>query len=188
MMLGGVVPGVVLILAAFSVEPQSSGGYFLRYFNFLSGIFIVIYNYLEYRKPGVLKQKIGADMALVLSGLLVIAQGASSFDPAKGFQPAHLLFLAGSFSIFKGVMFPEAKIRRGFVITGEKVFFRTSLFSKTISINTSDLNSITREKDVITFSDTGNNQTKIDLSGYQNAEEIYHDLQRFVTVAETEKV
>ncbi len=138
LMISQALPGFMLILSVVGTQPDMVGALLLNAFCIIAGSLLVFFSVREYKFPGKGK-KPGIDSVMVFSGLIIIAQGAQVFDAPKGFQPAHLYFLAGAIFIFKGVMFPESKIKRGFIISENSIEFRDSLFKSSIKLSRENL-------------------------------------------------
>lgn len=179
-MMAASVPAFVLISASFNVPAETYGSVILKYFNIVAGVIILAVNYMGYKYPEK-KRILGLDMTLVLSGLLILAQGASSYDPFNGFQPTHLVFMAGTLFIFKGVMLPEAKIKRGFTITENEIIFREKYFSKNVIINRDELIKIIQEKRCFQLLLSNKKIIEINMKDYENTDFIFSELTRLTT-------
>ena len=163
-MISQALPGFVLALSVLGTHPVKVGEYLLNAFCFVSGILVIFFSVREFIFPGKGK-KPGTDMVTVFTGLLVIAQGAQVFDALKDFQPAHLYFLAGTIFIFKGVMLPESKIKRGFTISDIEVTYHKSLFRANVKFPVKDLEAVYLKGNVLQFQYRENEIKTLHLKG-----------------------
>lgn len=149
MMMSTLIPGLILILSVVSSINKNEGILWLKIFSALAGVLVIFASVREFKKPGSSKF-MGADTTTVFTGFLILAQGSNMFNALKGFQPAHGYFLAGFFVIFKGVMVPEKKLQRGFIVTEDEIKFRAS-FVRLKRIPIADLKSIDFANGIINF-------------------------------------
>ena len=149
-MMSTLIPGLVLILSVVSSINKNEGILWLKILSALAGILVIFASVREYKKPGASKF-MGADTTTVFTGFLILAQGSNMFNALKGFQPAHGYFLAGFFVIFKGVMFPEKKMQRGFIVSEDEIKFRASFLRLIKKIPVADLKSIDFANGIINF-------------------------------------
>lgn len=175
MMLSTAMPGAILILSTLSHSAETVGGLLLKIFSIGSGLAVVILSVMEFRKPGS-NRWMGVDMISVLTGFLIIAQGAAAYHPQKDFQPAHLLFLAGFFYIFKGYMFPEAKLKKGFTVNDNEIIFKRSFMSAEKKISRINFKGISMEGNDIIFQMNESENIRISLKGAANQQEIFERL------------
>jgi hypothetical protein len=83
-------------------------------------------------------------------GCVILLEAATRYKPYKGFQPAHLLALAGVITILRGI-FPEKLPRfRRVELTEEGFFARTKPF-RSIKFLWNDLVRIDRSPSTLTF-------------------------------------
>jgi hypothetical protein len=174
LMISTLVPGALLILSSLSPGGSTIGSVLLKIFNITAGGLVVFASVREFRKPGSMKW-FGADMIMVLTGFLIIAQATSAFKLEKGFQPAHLLFVAAAITIFKGVMVPESKINRGCKINGSSIELKVS-FLKTIKFDLSELKQLELIDNKLLFQMQNDTTLHANLNQYANAKEIYDAL------------
>jgi hypothetical protein len=64
----------------------------------------------------------------ISSGIVILLEAASRYKTYKGFQPAHLLALAGVLTILKGVFADKFPRRRRIVLSDKGIFARRSPF------------------------------------------------------------
>ncbi|MDQ3050229.1 MAG: hypothetical protein M3Q95_05030 [Bacteroidota bacterium] len=167
MLISNSLPGFLLVLAVIGNDPGTVGALLFNAFCFISGILVVFFSIQQFRlhwkgNPS------RADMVTVLTGLLLIAQGALIFDAAKEFQPAHLYFIASAMLIFKGVMFPEAKIRRGFIISSDKIAYTSGPFRKNVLLPATNISDVVASGNKIVFHYTGEETTAVKIWGSIN--------------------
>ena len=165
--ISGALPGVLLILSAIEMQTDTMGELLLKLFSILSGGMVVFISFRAYQKPGSARW-LGADMTMVFTGFLILTIGSRSFDAISGFQPAHLYFLTAFMMIFKGVMFPDAKIKRGFLIGKNDILFKKRAFGKSIVIPESHFQDIRANKEILSFMPPSGEPLNIDLTGYEH--------------------
>jgi hypothetical protein len=180
LMVQSVTPAILLILTAVSANSETVGGMLLRVLTLATGFVIIYGSVKDYKSPGSGKW-MGLDTSMMFSGMLLIAQGAWMYKPEKGFQPAHMLFIGASVLIFKGVMFPESKVKAGFEINEKTFSFKRLLFSRTVEIPMNEINSfkLTGDKmDVVLHS--GKHLT-LNLNGFELNPDLVNELNDLVT-------
>lgn len=168
--ISGSLPGLFLMLSAVGMNTNTVGELLLKIFCILSGGMVVFISFKAYQKPGSTRF-LGADMTMVFTGFLILAIGSRAYDISKEFQPAHLYFLTAFLMIFKGVMFPDAKIKRGFLVGSKDVLFKKRAFGQSVVIPETCLAKITVNKEDLTFASPSGEQMNIDLTGYENLNE-----------------
>jgi hypothetical protein len=173
------IPGFVLMLSVTSANPLILLDYLLNGFCFTAGFLVVFFSIREFMYPGKGK-KPGFDTVAVFTGLLVIAQGAQIFNALKGFQPAHLYFIAGFIFIFKGVMLPESKIKRGYIISEHQIIYKRSLIRPTVKLARKNISDIYRKDNTINFSYNDGTTRVINMQGKTGLDEIVSSLQKEV--------
>ncbi len=173
------IPGLLLVISVIGNKPETVGALVLNAFCFLSGILVCFFSVRQYKnhgQPNVSR----ADMVTVFTGLLLIAQGSLIFDAIKGFQPAHMYFIAAAIMIFKGVMFSESKIRRGFIITPGEVTYASGPFRKKVKLSSSYLSDIAASGTKIIFRYNDDKTTQVKVPGSEGtielAEALKHEL------------
>jgi hypothetical protein len=171
MMVSQAMPGFVLAISVAGTDMATVGNFLLNAFCLVSGVLVIFFAVREYKFPGN-GRKPGTDMVTVFTGLLVIAQGSQIFDALKGFQPAHLYFSAGALFIFKGVMLPESKIRRGFIISHDTVVYKRSLFRSSVKISGMDLADIYLTGNTVNFLYKSGDIKMVSLKGEINPDEM----------------
>lgn len=169
-MISSAMPGALLIVSAIGMQTGTVGELLLKLFSLLSGGLVIYISIKDFQKPGS-SRWLGADMTMVFTGFLILAIGSRAFDPMRGFQPAHLYFLTAFLMIFKGVMFPDAKIKRGFLVGKEDIVFRKRAFGQSVVIAAPYLNDIRIVESSISFVPLSGAPLNIDLTGYEMLEE-----------------
>lgn len=167
MMLATAIPGVVLLMSALSSSNETVVLSGIKFFSCIAGLLVVIASVKEFIKPGSVTI-MGVDTITVFTGFLIIALGANMCDALKGFQPAHGYFLAGFITIFKGVMVPERKIRRGFTVMENEISFKKTLFGSPTLIPISGLIKIGYTNNNIHFHYSDTTQKSVSISGSSN--------------------
>jgi hypothetical protein len=124
----------------------------------------------NYRHPGAVRW-LSYDTSFLLSGLMLIIQGGQLFDTVKGIQPAHLFFLVGTLAIFKGTMYPETRIQRGFVVDEKMVRFKKGIFGKGFSVQRELITSIDYQHPEIHLRLQNDKKLIASLKGYEQQEE-----------------
>jgi hypothetical protein len=87
-----------------------------------------------------------------------------------------MLFLAGFFYIFKGYMFPEARMKRGFTVTETEIIYKHSILVADKKIQRVDLIEIVREGDALLFQMKESETIRINLKGTENQQEIFEKM------------
>lgn len=177
MLISNGMPGLLLVLSVIGNDPETVGALVLNAFCFLSGILVFFFSVRQYKKYGQSNPS-RTDMVTVFTGLLLIAQGSLIFDAIKGFQPAHLYFIAAAMLIFKGVMFPESKIRRGFIITPGEITYASGPFRKKVKLSSSNLSDIVASGNKIIFHYTGEKTSQVKIWGSDVNNELANSLKQ----------
>ncbi len=171
LMLANVFPAVAIISTAFSSPMDNTSQILVKVFSILTGVLVIYSSVKSYQKPGPNKL-FGADTGFMFTGFMMIAQGGNMFNALKGFQPAHLYFLAGFILIVKGFLFPDSRIKRGFIIHENEVKFKKSLL---LSSNTVPANSVIDVQYVesnMVFTYPNNHSEKIRVANVSNGSEM----------------
>ena len=179
MMLATAIPGLVLFMSAISSSHETVLLSGIKFFSCLAAIIVVIVSVKEFIKPGS-ASFMGADTITVFTGFLIIALGANMYDAMKGFQPAHGYFLAGFIAIFKGVMVPEKKIKRGFTVSQNEITFKSSLFGKPTKLPIQGLSKIEYAENKIHFFYADKSQQSVKILGSSNGGQMVEALRRFL--------
>ena len=164
------LPGILLIVSALEMNTDTIGELLLKIFSILSGGMVVFISVRAYRNPGSARW-LGADMTMVFTGFLILAIGSRAYDAFRGFQPAHLYFLTAFLMIFKGVMFPDAKIRRGFLVGSKDILFSKRAFGQPLVIPEVNTVHINVNQENISFVSASGETINIDLKGYEHLDE-----------------
>ena len=180
LMIQSVTPAVLLILTAVSANSETVGGMLLRVLTAATGVIIIYGSVKDYKNPGSGKW-MGLDTSMMFSGMLLIAQGAWMYKPEKGFQPAHMLFIGASIMIFKGVMFPESKVKTGFEINEQTLSFKRFLFSRTIEIPMNEINSFKLTGDKMSVILHSGKELALNLNGFELNPDLANELSTLVT-------
>ena len=170
-MVSGAAPGFILAISVIGSDPATVGAFILNLITFIFGALVIFFAIREFKSPGKATQP-GSDMVSVFTGLLLITQGAQMFDALKGFQPAHMYFVAAALFIFKGVMFPESKIKKGYLISGEFISYSISPFKSTIKLPRQHLNDIYKSEKVINFGYAEGVIKTVKMKGVSNLDEM----------------
>ncbi len=179
MMLATAIPGLVLFMSALSSSNETVLLSGIKFFSCIAAFLVIIASVREFLKPGSVTI-MGIDTITVFTGFLIIALGANMYNALKGFQPAHGYFLAGFITIFKGVMVPEKKIKRGFTVTEKEIRFNKSLFSKIVKLPISGLTKIEYSENEIHFYYADNSRQSVSVSGSSNGGQMADAIQKFV--------
>ncbi len=179
MMLATAIPGVVLFMSALSSSNDTVLLSGIKFFSCIAGLLVVIASVREFVKPGSVTI-MGVDTITVFTGFLIIALGANMYDAMKGFQPAHGYFLAGFITIFKGVMVPERKIRRGFTVMENEISFKKTLFGSPTLIPISGLTKIEYSDNKIHFHYADTTQKSVPTSGSSNGAQMAEALNQLL--------
>lgn len=174
-MIARALPGFALIVSVIGTNPATVGAVLLNAFCLISGLLVIGLSIFSYIRPYKIKSP-EPDMVAVLTGLLLITQGTQLFDAIKDFQPAHLYFAAAALFIFKGVMFPGSKIKKGFLISDETVKYSSSPFRKSIVYSSKNLQDISLSGNTIVFRYLTGKIKKVILRGVVNSNEILDSL------------
>jgi len=169
------LPGFALMLSVIGTNPATVGAVLLNAFCLISGLVVTGLSIFSYIRPNRIKSP-EPDMIAVLTGLLLITQGTQLFDALKDFQRAHLYFIAAALFIFIGVMFPGSKIKKGFLISDERVKYSSSPFRKSIVFPIKSLKDISLSGSTIVFSYSTGEIKKVILQGVENSKELLDSL------------
>ncbi len=167
------LPGFLLMLSVIGRRPATVGELLFNVFCFVAGIAVISVAIRSYKLAKVWK---GADTIIVLSGLLLIAQGSLMFDALKGFQPAHLYFITATIFIFKGYLFPASTIRRGFLITDDHIIASITAVKQTVKIERENLEELNLIDDVLNFIFNDGTEITIKMEGVVNKQEVLDSL------------
>lgn len=179
LMVQAVTPAILLILTSLSANSETVGGMLLRIITAATGIVIIYGSVKDYKSPGS-GNWMGLDTSMMFSGMLLIAQGAWMYKPEKGFQPAHLLFIGALVMIFKGVMFPESKVKTGFEIDQRKVVYKRSLFNRKIEIPLNEINSFKITDDKMSVALHSGQNILLNLKGFEFNPDLVNELTALV--------
>ncbi len=174
-MISEALPGLVLTLAAFDGPRVTVLDVLLNGFSFLSGLLIIFFSVKAYKQQGNNK-KFDTDIISVLSGFMVIAQGTQMFDAVKEFQPAHLYFLAGAIFIFKGVMLPVKKTRKGFTISENSIEYKAAPLQSKITLERKGLAEVSNSGNKLNFSYSSGEVSTLYLRGTENPSALVSEL------------
>ena len=86
----------------------------------------------------------------ISGGCVILLEAATRYKPYKGFQPAHLLALAGIITILRGIFAEKFPRFRRVELNEEGLFARTKPF-RSIKFRWSDLMRIDRSPSTLTF-------------------------------------
>ncbi|MBL0341016.1 MAG: hypothetical protein IPP71_08890 [Bacteroidetes bacterium] len=177
-MMSTLIPGFVLILSVLTSFQSNQGLVLLKLFSAIAGFLVVFSSIREDKKPGSTTW-MGTDTITVFTGFLILAQG-SMYHALKGFQPAHGYFLAGFIIIFKGVMVPEKKIKRGFTVTEFTVKFKNSLLMPAKSFPVEGMSKIEFKEDTIYFIYADSSTLSASVKSAANGKEMTKELNEMV--------
>ncbi|HMT30151.1 MAG TPA: hypothetical protein PKD91_12810 [Bacteroidia bacterium] len=179
LMLSTALPGVILMMSAISSKHDTLPLLAIKFFSCLAAFMVIFTSIREFKKPGSYKW-MGADTITVFTGFMIIALGANMYNAFKGFQPAHGYFLAGFITIFKGVMVPEKKIKRGFTVTESEVRFNRSFLSGTKKIPVEGISKIELIGHEIVFKYSNNSEHRISVSKAANGSQMADSLRQLL--------
>jgi hypothetical protein len=106
----------------------------------------------------------------VAAGCVMFVDAVHRYNVHKGFQPAHLLILAGFITILRGIFVTRLPGRRRVVLRDEGVFAHTALF-RTLSLSWSDIQKIERGPFGVVFI-LGNERKRLNLKRIENRTEV----------------
>lgn len=174
-MISLLIPGIVLIVAAVLSPSLTVGELLLRVFSAAAGMIVMYTSFIEFRQPGTVKW-MSIDTMMIYSGLLILVQGTMIFNPYVGIQIAHLFFIVSVLSIFKGVMYPDSRLIRGFLISKDDIKFKLWHFAKTSTVLKTQVEKITLIKNTLNFHLNDKTIHNVDLSDYEQNENVIKEL------------
>lgn len=123
------VPGIILLFSG--LETFSEFGFtpnVMPYISVMVGVAVVRSAIDEFRGH---KSHRKVNWFDISGGCVILIDAATRYKPYKGFQPAHLLILAGILIILRGIFEEKLPKLRRVVLSDEHIFARTSLFHST---------------------------------------------------------
>lgn len=170
-----VFPGLLLVLSVAGSHPEIIGTLLLNVFCIIAGTVVIIFAIRAFlKKASVNKSR--TDMVNVMAGLLLIAQGSLVYNAYRDFQPSHFYFIAAFVLIFKGVMFPESKIKRGFTISDEEIIYTSSPYKAPVKIVKENLETISLEGNRMYFRYLNGTVKIVKLWGVENPGQLNSEL------------
>ena len=120
------IPGIILLFSG--LETFSQHGFvrnFMPYISVVVGVAVVRSALGEFRKD---RRHRKVNWFDIFGGCVVLLDAADRYNTHKGFQPAHLLFLAGIIIVLRGLFEEKFPKMRRVVLSEETIFVRTSPF------------------------------------------------------------
>ena len=142
------LPGFILLLSGF--EALTSKGFtsdIVPYLSIVVGLVVVRWTVEEFRRKAKPRTVKWFDVA---AGCAIIVDAINRYNTHKGFQPAHVLILAGIVIILRGLYEEKFPRRRKVVLSDEGVFARTSPF-RSLSCSWTDIEKIERNASGVVF-------------------------------------
>ncbi len=161
------VPGAILLFAG--LESLMSGGFrpgIMTVINILLGGAVIRFAIAEMRSHPAHSKINWFD---TLAGVVIVLNAHDIYKPYKGFQPAHLLLLAGILTIVRGILAERLPTRRRIVIEREYLLIRTSPFRR-VKIPWTDLHEVAARGETIDFT-LRKGSASVSLKRFENAQE-----------------
>ncbi len=114
----------------------------------------------------------------ISGGCVILIEAASRYKSYKGFQPAHLYFLAGLVTVLRGIFSEKFPKMRRVILGDDGIFARTSLL-RWVSCSWADLLRIDRSTNTIVLVSNDRNTT-LNLKRVENRAEV---IERIVEAA-----
>ena len=170
------LPGFLLLYTGLETLIENGFNHgFMPYLSIVVGI-VVVRSAVEELRGGAIHRKI--NWFDVSGGCVIILEAASRYNPSKGFQPAHLLILAGVVTILRGIFDEKFPRVRRVVLSDEGLFVRTKPFVS-VKCRWSDLARIDRSPSTLTFVSDREVLT-LNLKGFGNKSEV---MEKIIDVA-----
>lgn len=169
-------PGVILLFSG--LEVLLDHGFIpsiIPYISVVVGIVVIRSAIEELRHRNIHRKLNWFDIS---GGCVILIEAASRYKSYKGFQPAHLYFLAGLVTILRGIFSEKFPKMRRVVLSDDGIFARTALL-RWVSCSWADLLRIDRSTNAIVFV-RENHNTTLNLRRVENRAEV---IERIVEAA-----
>jgi hypothetical protein len=169
-------PGVILLFSG--LEVLFDHGFIpsiIPYISVVVGIVVIRSAIEELRHRNIHRKLNWFDIS---GGCVILIEAASRYKSYKGFQPAHLYFLAGLVTILRGIFSEKFPKMRRVVLSDDGIFARTALL-RWVSCSWADLLRIDRSTNAIVFV-RNNHNTTLNLRRVENRAEV---IERIVEAA-----
>lgn len=162
------IPGIIILYTGLSTLMEHGFSHaILPYVSIVVGI-VVVRSAIEELKSNAVRRTL--NWFDISGGCVILIEAATRYNPHKGFQPAHLLILAGIITILRGFFAERFPTLRRVELSAAGLFARTNLFHS-ISIQWSNLERIDQSDSALLFI-VGQRTQKLHLRRAGNRDEV----------------